>query len=274
MKKLEKKISVVTGGAGLLGVQHCYALARAGSIVIMTDVDDDKLEKECNRLIERLPGSSITPLFMDVTLIQSVRSAYDFIIKEFGTIDILINNASLDPKVKKKNDEISTNFTRVEDFPIEQWDLQVNIGLKGAFICSQVFGSYMAKNDGGVILNIASDLSVIAPDNRLYAVSGLDEKSQPVKPITYSIIKTGLLGLTRYLAVYWAKNNVRVNALSPGGVFNGHSEEFVRKLTNLIPLGRMAKVDEYCDTIEYLCSDSSSYLTGQNIVLDGGRSII
>jgi NAD(P)-dependent dehydrogenase (short-subunit alcohol dehydrogenase family) len=132
----------------------------------------------------------------------------------------------------------------------------------------------MASKHGGVILNIASDLSVIAPDQRLYEQEGVDALMQPVKPVTYSVIKTGLIGLTRYLASYWANKNIRVNALSPGGVFNNHDIEFVKKLSKLIPLGRMAHRDEYKGAIQFLCSDASSYMTGQNLILDGGRSII
>ena len=132
----------------------------------------------------------------------------------------------------------------------------------------------MAKNKkGGVILNIASDLSVIAPDQRLYRRNGLDESAQEVKPVTYSVIKAGLIGLTRYLATYWADCGVRANALSPGGVFNDQGEDFVKRITSLIPLGRMANHDEYRSIIQFLCSDASSYLNGQNIVMDGGRSV-
>jgi len=132
---------------------------------------------------------------------------------------------------------------------------------------------FYSSNGGGVVLNIASDLSVIAPDQRLYRRKGLPEDRQPVKPVTYSVIKAGLVGLTRYLSTYWAAQKVRVNALSPGGVFNGQDDEFVTKISNLIPMGRMANVDEYRSAVQFLCSDASSYMTGQNIVIDGGRSV-
>jgi len=141
-------------------------------------------------------------------------------------------------------------------------------------LSSQVFGAEMAKDGkGGVILNIASDLSVISPDQRLYKRTGMLENMQPVKPVTYSVIKAGLAGLTRYLATYWAEQGVRANALSPGGVFNGQGVEFVQRLSALIPLGRMAKRDEYRSAVQFLCSDASSYLNGQNVVMDGGRSV-
>ncbi len=132
----------------------------------------------------------------------------------------------------------------------------------------------MAKDGkGGVILNIASDLSIFSPDQRLYRKEGLPSDAQPVKPVTYSVIKAGLVGLTRYLATYWAENGVRANALSPGGVFNGQGDEFVQRLSSLIPLGRMAQLDEYRAAVQFLCSDASAYMNGQNIVMDGGRSV-
>ena len=131
----------------------------------------------------------------------------------------------------------------------------------------------MAANKSGVILNISSDLSVVAPDQRLYKLDGVVDNSQPVKPITYSVIKSGLVGMTKYLATYWSANGVRVNALSPGGVYEDQDDDFVKKISNLIPLGRMAKSNEYRSAVQFLCSDASSYMTGQNIVIDGGRSI-
>ena len=163
--------------------------------------------------------------------------------------------------------------SRLENFPREQWDFQLAVGLTGAFLCSQIFGSAMAKSGrGGIILNISSDLSVIAPDQRLYRKDGLTTDMQSVKPVTYSVIKAGIVGLTRYLATYWTDQGVRSNALSPGGIFNGQGEDFVKQLSRLIPLGRMAGSDEYRAAVQFLCSDASSYMNGQNIVMDGGRS--
>ena len=188
-------------------------------------------------------------------------------------IDILINNAAIDPKVK--GDSSILESSRLENFELDQWNLQINVGLTGAFLCAKYFGSAMARDGhGGVILNIASDLSVFAPDQRLYKKDGLQPDQQPVKPVTYSVIKHGLIGLTKYLATYWAEQGVRCNALSPGGVYNGQSEEFVQKLTELIPLKRMASKDEYRGAVQFLCSDASAYMNGQNMVMDGGRSVL
>ena len=154
------------------------------------------------------------------------------------------------------------------------WDNQIKVGLTGALNCIKVFGTEMATSKRkGVILNIASDLSVIAPDQRIYKKDGIPDELQQVKPVTYSVIKSGLIGLTRYVSTYWSKQGVRCNALSPGGIYNNQSEEFVSRISNLIPLNRMANKDEYQGAIQFLCSDASSYMNGQNIVIDGGRSV-
>lgn len=188
---------------------------------------------------------------------------------QHGRVDILINNAARNPKVETAGDK---DFSRLEHFPWEQWQLDLNVGLGGAFNCAKVFGARMARQGSGVIVNIASDLGVIAPDQRLYRVPGRDSEQQPVKPVTYSVVKHGLIGLTKYLATYWCEQGVRCNALSPGGVYAGQNDVFVSKLSQLIPLGRMADADEYRGAIAFLCSDASSYMNGANLVVDGGRS--
>jgi NAD(P)-dependent dehydrogenase (short-subunit alcohol dehydrogenase family) len=191
------------------------------------------------------------------------------VLGRYGRIDILINNAANNPKVERPS---GMNFSRFENFPLEEWSADLCVGLTGAFLCSQVFGSEMARRGRGVIVNVASDLALIGPDQRIYRQEGVPDHLQPVKPVTYSVVKSGLMGLTRYLATYWADRGVRVNAISPGGVFNGQPEEFVARLSQLIPMGRMANPGEYQDAILFLCSDASSYMTGANLVIDGGRT--
>jgi NAD(P)-dependent dehydrogenase (short-subunit alcohol dehydrogenase family) len=264
---LKGKVALVTGGAGLLGLQHAIALAECGAHVYVSDINLEAAEKAAKQV-----GANGTAILLDVSKAESVRAAQEKILADKKALHILVNNAAIDPKVSKADGLVESS--RFEHFPVAQWDFQIAVGLTGAFLCSQVFGAWMAANGGGVILNIASDLSVFAPDQRIYRKPGLPEELQPVKPVTYSVIKTGLIGLTRYLAGYWAQQGVRVNALSPGGVYTSQPEEFVQKLTNLIPMGRMANKDEYASAVQFLCSDASSYMTGQNIVIDGGRSVL
>jgi NAD(P)-dependent dehydrogenase (short-subunit alcohol dehydrogenase family) len=268
---LSGKTALITGAAGLLGMEHASALLESGAQLVLTDISESALLSATTKLVQNFDATKIIAKVMDVANPQRVRAVADEILADGFRIDILVNNAAIDPKVK--GDHGVQETSRLENFPLDQWDLQVAVGLTGAFLCSQVFGTTMAKDSkGGVILNIASDLSVFSPDQRLYRKEDLPDEMQPVKPVTYSVIKAGLIGLTRYLATYWADKNVRCNALSPGGVFNGQGEEFVQRLSSLIPLGRMASKDEYRAAVQFLCSDASSYTNGQNIVMDGGRS--
>jgi len=262
---------LITGSTGLLGLQHAEALLEVGAGVILTDICEDKLEMAKDQLLGKFQNSHVDVYKMDVTKIAEINFVLSELKKIGKRIDVLVNNAAIDPKVTSDG---VVETTRLENFSLEQWELQVSVGLTGAFLCSQVFGTTMAKDgQGGVILNIASDLSVFSPDQRLYKKDGLPDDLQPVKPVTYSVIKHGLIGLTRYLATYWADNGVRCNALSPGGVYNGQNDEFVQRLSSLIPLGRMANKDEYRSAVQFLCSDASSYMNGQNVVMDGGRSV-
>lgn len=267
---LTGRVAVITGAAGLLGPEHAAAVAACGAVAVITDIDLPRAEEAAGHLRAQFGEERVDTLYMDVTDVGSIRTARDEILRRYHRIDILINNAALDPKVERGS---LTMTARFETFPLDEWTAEIAVGLTGAFLCSQVFGTWMAKHGGGVILNIASDLSVLAPDQRLYHREDLPESEQPVKPVTYSVIKTGLIGLTRYLATYWAGRNVRVNALSPGGVYAGQPDDFVRRLTNLIPIGRMAARDEYWGAVQFLVSDASRYMTGQNIVIDGGRSV-
>jgi NAD(P)-dependent dehydrogenase (short-subunit alcohol dehydrogenase family) len=265
---LTGRVAVITGGTGLLGQQHAEAIANGGGIPILADIRVEGVDTQ-SRLWKDRFGDSACAIKADITQPKSIKSLLAEILERFGRVDILINNAANNPKMEKTAD---VEFSRLENFPLKQWESDLSVGLTGAFLCSQIIGSEMARRKSGVIVNVASDLAVIAPDQRLYRKAGLPDDQQPVKPVTYSVVKTGLIGLTRYLATYWAEAGIRVNAISPGGVYNNQPDEFVKRLANLIPLGRMAKMDEYQAAILFLCSDASSYMTGTNLVIDGGRS--
>ena len=267
---LADQVVIITGGAGLLGSQHAQAVVEAGGIPILLDVNEVNLNEVVTN-IKNTMGIEAHAYTCDITKKHSIVEILNDILLKFGRIDALVNNAANDPKVG--SDSKTQLLTRFENLTEENWLSDLSVGLTGAFFCCQIFGHYMASCKKGVIVNIASDLAVIAPDQRLYLIDGLPCDQQPVKPVTYSVVKTGLVGLTRYLATYWANDGIRVNALSPGGVFNNQHEEFVARVSQKIPLGRMAQRDEYMATLIYLLSDASKYMTGFNLVIDGGRSI-
>ena len=268
--KLTNKVAIITGGIGLLGIKHAEAIAEMGGTPILLDINDEKGGSVAAKIAKKYK-TTCSYYNCDITNENAIEKVKDDIIKSHNKIDILINNAAIDPKVKT---DISHETSRLEKFSLDQWNLEISVGLTGAYLCSKIFGSEMAQKECGVIVNISSDLGIISPDQRLYRKDGLQEDQQPVKPITYSVIKHGIIGLTKYLATYWADKGIRVNTLSPGGVFTSQPDEFISKISELIPLGRMAHKDEYKAAIVYLCSDASSYMTGSNLVIDGGRTII
>ena len=268
---LTGRVAIVTGGSGLLGRQHGAVLAAAGAHVVLLDLPSTD-PPACAAALTAAHGSDCLGLGVDITDEASIQNARAVIRARFGRIDILVNNAANNPRVEDAS--LDRPWSRLEHFSLSAWNADIAVGLTGAFLCSRVFGEDMVARDKGVIVNVASDLGVIAPDQRLYRKDGIAEDQQPVKPVTYSVVKTGLIGLTRYLATYWTAHNIRVNAISPGGVFAGQPDEFLTRIRPLIPMGRMAEVDEYQGAILFLCSDASSYMTGQNLIVDGGRTTL
>ncbi|WP_419663643.1 short chain dehydrogenase/reductase [Desulfosarcina variabilis str. Montpellier] len=266
---LDGKVAIITGAAGLLGPEHASALAEAGANLILSDLKEKELKAVSAKLSQAYPVE-VMGVSADVTCYASIEKMKEIVCSRFGRIDILINNAANNPSFDAASE---AHFSRFENFPDAMWQKDIDVGLTGAFNCCKAFGCYMAENGGGVILNIASDLSIIAPDQRIYQDPKKSCDDQLVKPVTYSVVKHGIVGLTKYLATYWCQKNVRVNCISPGGVFNNQDSQFVSRLTNLIPMGRMAGRTEYKAAILFMTSSASSYMTGSNIVIDGGRTV-
>lgn len=260
---LSGRVAIVTGGAGLLGLSHAKAIHGAGGIPILLDI-----AAPAPAVLRDRAGFEVQCLRCDITREPELKAALAGILARHGRVDILINNAANNPKLET----VGMQNSRLENFPIDQWHADLAVGLTGAMLCSRVFGAEMARRGNGVIVNVASDLGLIAPDQRLYAIEGVAPELQPVKPVSYSVVKTGLIGLTRYLATYWTDRGVRANAICPGGVENGQDATFLGRIAERIPMGRMAAPDEYQGAILFLCSDASSYMTGAVLTVDGGRS--
>jgi hypothetical protein len=269
---LSNKRAVITGGAGLLGRAHAISLLKVGANVDLWDLNLEKLKALKSELQDLFPNQEVDLHKVDITREAEIVNILATSYSDEKSIEVLINNAAMNPTMKDDQKSDSKD-SRLENYSIESWNREIGVGLTGAFLCSKHVGTKMAKKGYGVILNIASDLSVIAPDQRIYLIDGLENDSQPVKPVTYSVIKSGLVGLTKYLATYWATSGIRANSLSPGGIFDNQPDQFVEKLTNLIPMGRMASPEDYYGAVQFLCSDASSYMTGQNLIIDGGRSV-
>jgi len=267
--RLDNKVIVITGATGLLGRKHAEVVACYGGIPILLDLSQMAVDELANELNDKYKVDAVG-FTIDITDEKMIEKNVEKLIKRFGKIDGLVNNAANNPKLE---DSKKVNFSRLENFPLEVWGDDIAVGLTGSFLCAKHYGFAISKNpDGGSIINISSDLGLMAPDQRLYAKDGVDEHNQSVKPVSYSVVKTGLIGLTRYLATYWADKNVRCNAMCPGGVENGQPDDFLKEAHKRIPLGRMAKADEYQGTLLWMLSDASSYLNGSIVAVDGGRT--
>lgn len=262
------KVAIITGAFGLMGRQHTMALREIDYKVYALDNSRDKLSSFNDFVaLEDSEKGMVVPLIVDLRSENEIRAAINTIYEAEGRIDSILNNAARNPVPS-----ILGLAERVENFNVDVWNEEVQVGLTSAILLVKYAIPYMKT--GGCIVNIASDLAVIAPDQRIYNSLGRDsEGNYFVKPVSYSVIKTGVLGFTRYLSTYLAPRAIRVNALSPGGIYAGQEDAFVRSLESLIPLGRMANIAEYRGAIQFLCSDASSYMTGQNLIIDGGRSV-
>jgi len=261
---LEGKVAIITGASGLIGKNHCMALSEAGAKVVAVDLYDIQSDELWNSL----PSESIY-ISADITNRQSVQDILSNTINTFGKVDILVNNAALNDMVENRKD--TAEESKFENYPLELFRKVLDVNVTGMFLCSQVIGTHMAERGAGSIINIASTYGIVAPNQSLY----LDDQGRQYmyKSPVYPTSKGAVISFTRFLAAYWGKAGVRVNALSPGGVENKQSEYFIQKYSNSTPLGRMAKPDDYKGGLLFLASDASSYMTGANLVIDGGWTI-
>jgi NAD(P)-dependent dehydrogenase (short-subunit alcohol dehydrogenase family) len=265
---LKGRVAIVTGGAGFLGVRHAEAIAAAGGVPVLADIRGADAEARASEVATAY-GVPATGVECDVTRPESVEALLRLVLERLGRLDILVNNAANNPKVETPGQ----SFSRLERFPTEQWNADIAVGLTGPFLCAKIIGSMFAAQKRGVIVNISSEYGIIAPDQRLYEEVGLPAEEQPVKPVTYSVVKAGLHGLTLYLATYWAHAGVRVNTISLGGVESGQPAAFLERAAARIPMGRMARPHDVQGALVYLCSDAAAFVTGANLVVDGGKTI-
>jgi NAD(P)-dependent dehydrogenase (short-subunit alcohol dehydrogenase family) len=258
---LQDRVVVLTGGAGLLGRNHSRALSCAGAHVIVADID----EARASAVVNTLQGAEGMAVSVDVTSPASIHRMVEQVNKRFGRIDALVNNAAIDPKFDSENG--GSHIHSFENYPLELWQQSLNVNLTGVFLCTQAIAPFLLSTGGGSVVNIASIYGIVGPDQRLYRKDGMQVQ---FKPVSYSVTKSALIGFTKYLASYWAGSGLRVNALTLGGVEAGHDPEFVGRYSDRTPMGRMAKPDEYGGALVFLLSDASSYMTGANLVVDGG----
>ena len=263
---LAGKVAVLTGGAGLLGQQFTRALLGVGAKVVVADLSLEKAQATAAAAAKEIGGEAIG-LAVDVSSKKDVDELVRQVCQKLGRLDILINNAAIDPKFDVEvAGKQSYSF---EDYPLEQWQQSLDVNLTGVFLCCQAAGKVMLRQGKGVIINISSTYGVVAPDQRLYERDGEAEQTL-FKPASYAITKAATAHLTRYLTAYWAGKNIRVNTLTPHGIANRQDEQFVKRFAARSPLGRMAAQDEMNGALLFLASDASSYMTGANLVVDGG----
>lgn len=265
---LEGKVAVVTGANGLIGKEHCRALHEAGANVAMCDINVEATQNTIEKTIGETAGD-YTAYTMDVTSKESIESVAADLLKKYGKIDILINNAAINDMFE--NPTSALEQSKFENYPLDMWKRSLDVNVTGTFLCAQVFGTQMAKQGKGSIINVASTYGITAPNQSIYINDNGEQTFY--KSAAYPATKGAVISFTRFLAAYWGNKGVRVNTLSPGGVENNQEEFFTVNYSKLTPLGRMAKADDYKGAVVFLASDASSYMTGANLVVDGGWTI-
>lgn len=261
---LTGKVAVVTGGAGLLGQVFCQALATAGANVAVIDLDKQATDKTA-AIVEKAETQKVIAIECDITSPESVSAMVKDVVTQLGRIDILLNNAA------SKGSNLDQFFAPFENYSLQAWREVMSVNIDGLFLVAQSVGSQMKKQGGGSIIQTSSIYGVVAPDQRIYEGSEYNGRAINT-PAVYSVSKAAVLGLTSYLSTYWADSKIRVNTLTPGGIASGQNNEFNQKYSNRVPLGRMGEASELTGALIYLASDASSYVTGQNIIVDGGLS--
>ncbi|HRJ74380.1 MAG TPA: SDR family oxidoreductase [Anaerolineales bacterium] len=262
---LKDKVAVVTGGVGLIGAEFCKTLAEAGASVAVVDLNASLIQGTVDTLTKS--GFNALGISTDITKPESVNAMVEKVISTYGRLDVLVNSAALDPKFDATALEKGIAPGAFEDYPLSDWNAAMNVNLTGMFLVTQACVKQMLKNKKGSIINICSTYGLNGPDQRIYIKAG---KRVAYKPVYYTVTKAGVMGFTKYLAAYYAETEIRVNALTPGGVFNNHEEYFVKNYSAKTILGRMAKKDEMNGALLFLASDASSYMTGNNLIVDGG----
>ena len=259
---LSGRVAIVTGGAGLLGSEHALALADHGAIVYLTDINEQK----CIEIVTDIQSKGYNNLYaqkLDVTDKDSWNSLLQHVLNAHQRVDILINNAAY------TNQSKSTAFeSGFENYPVEEWNAMMNVNLTSVFLGCQVIGGAMVEKGKGSIINVASLYGVVSPNHGIYPGTGI------FQPVAYSVSKHGVIAFTKYLSTLWASKGVKVNALTPGGVFNNHTNPFLERFSKLNPSGRMSRKDELRGAIVYLASDASSYTIGHNLIVDGGWTVV
>lgn len=263
---LKGKTAIVTGGCGILGQRFCNGLAELGANVAIVDLNETDAQAAAREISQRY-GIKVMGIACDVSSPQSVENMVHQVITEFGAINILHNNAA------SKSANLNAFFAPFEEYNLDEWRRIMSVNIDGMFLVAQAVGKQMiAQKTGGSIIQTASIYGIMAPDQRIYEGSYYLDRAINT-PAVYSVSKAAVVGLTMYLSAYWADKGIRVNTLTPGGVESGQNDEFKKRYSARIPMGRMAQRDEMVGALIYLASDASSYVTGQNIVVDGGLSV-
>jgi NAD(P)-dependent dehydrogenase (short-subunit alcohol dehydrogenase family) len=264
---LTGRVAVVTGGVGLLGSEFCRTLAEAGAAVAVVDLNGEKCATVAADLAKA--GYKALGVATDITRLDSVNAMVAKVVSTFGRLDVLVNSAALDPKFDPEAVSKGIAPGNFEEYPLDQWNSALNVNLTGTFLITQACVKQMVvQGKKGSIINICSTYGLNGPDQRIYRK--LDGSQPAFKPVYYTVTKAGIVGFTKYLAAYYMETEIRVNMLTPGGVYNNHDETFVRNYSAKTILGRMARKDEMNGALLFLASDASSYMTGNNLVVDGG----